>query len=81
MKALIYIEKDINKIEKLLRNEDWDRSSIKITKGNKLKIEVNAKDAVALRATMTNVLQILSVFEKMKNGKRNTTKNTTTFCL
>jgi len=44
-----------------------DRASIKISKSkNKILYEINAKDAVALKATVNSVIKALTVYEKTK---------------
>lgn len=51
-----------------------DRATLKITKlRGKLQFKIEAKDSVALRATINSVTKLLSVYEKMKaikDGKR-----------
>ena len=45
-----------------------ERSDFRIKKGkNKVIFEVTAKDAVAFRATMNMITQLLTVYEKVKN--------------
>lgn len=50
------------------RNED--RSSLNIREEKeKIIFDIQAKDSVALRATLNNITKLLTVFEKMENIK------------
>ena len=45
-----------------LKNEDSDRSSVKVHKEKKgIRFEVTAKDSVALRATVVNITKLCTV--------------------
>jgi len=63
------IDKDIDALEKLLNVEDKDlgRSSFSYTKkDNKLFIEMNADDAIALKIVMNTIAKVLIVWEKSR---------------
>ncbi len=69
-KADITVRVDADKIYKCLLNEkiSRERSSLDIKKTKEgLSIKVEARDAVALRATVNAVTQVLAVYSKMKN--------------
>ena len=68
-KAEIIVKEDPDKAYKCLLPEkiSRERSSVSLEKGEEsLKIRVEAKDAVAFRATMNAVTQALAVHRKMK---------------
>ena len=65
--AQIAVEGNPQKIYDCLKPEsmDFERSSFTIKKGdNNLIIEIKAVDAVAFRATINAVTQLLAVYEK-----------------
>ncbi len=68
-KADITVKEDADKIYKCLLNDNISRErsslGIKKTRGG-LSIKIEAKDAVALRATINAVTQVLAVYSKMK---------------
>lgn len=69
--AEIIIKEDIENVHKTLLPElnegKRDRSDFNVHKTKEiLKIEVNAADAVALRATLNNITKLLEVYEKIK---------------
>lgn len=68
-KAEIIVEEDPDKVQKCLEPENIsrERSSFKIKKSDdKLIISIEAKDAIALRATLNAITQMLAVYHKMK---------------
>jgi len=68
--AEIIIREDPDNIHKCLLPEimNRDRSTIKITKEKDvLKVLIEAKDAVAFRATMNHLTQTIAVYSKSKN--------------
>ena len=68
-KAEIKVSEDPENIQKCLVPEKItrDRSTLSLEKGDGfLKIRVEARDAVAFRATMNAVTQALSVYSKTK---------------
>jgi tRNA threonylcarbamoyladenosine modification (KEOPS) complex Pcc1 subunit len=71
-KAEITVSEDPENIQKCLEQEkiSRERSSVSLEKeGDDLKIKVEAKDAVALRATMNAITQVLAVYAKSKQLK------------
>ncbi len=72
-KATIIINEDIDNIYNVVLPEvkSWERSRFTLSKTDKqLKFIIDAKDSVALRATLTGITQLLTVYEKVKeNGK------------
>lgn len=71
-KAEIVIREDPDNIYKCLLPEkiSRERSALKIKKGKDgLSISIEAKDAVAFRATINAVMQALAVYSKTKNIK------------
>ncbi len=70
--AKIIVKEDPDKIYKCLVPEkiSRERSSVKIKKEKGvLVINVEAKDAVALRATLNSISQVLAVYHKTKSIK------------
>lgn len=68
--ALLEIDGEAEKLVKAIGNEDSEtkRSSLKIKqKDNKVEIKVSAEDAVAFRATLNSITQLLAVYQKIKN--------------
>lgn len=55
---------------------DRERTQLKIKKEkNKINMDITSEDAVAFRATLNSVSQMLAVFEKMESiGKETKTK-------
>lgn len=69
--ATIEVEGDPDKLHEALSPEsmEYDRSSFNIEKTSEgLKINIQAKDPTALRATLNAITQLLTIHEKMKNG-------------
>lgn len=73
--ATIEVTGDADKIYKCFMAENQlkdTRSTFKIKKqGDKLNFIITAKDSVALRATLNSIAKLLTVYEKVKNGKGN----------
>lgn len=68
--ADLRVEEDPANITSLLEETQRDRSQVKITaQEGFVQIHVEAQDAVAFRATLTGILQALSVYETMKKTK------------
>jgi len=68
-KAVISIQENIDDLYKVILPElkKWERSNFEMKKDKKeLKLIVHAKDSVALRATLTSITQLLTVYEKVK---------------
>lgn len=76
LKADIVVNNDVDLIYKCFKPEmnKWQRAEVKIKKNNdNLYFNIQAKDAVALRATLNSITGLLSVYEKTnklvkKNG-------------
>ena len=68
MKALITIDENIDEIYNALLPEigKQNRSQIKVKKDKDLTFEITSKDFTAFRASMNSVMQMLTVFFKMK---------------
>ena len=68
MKALITIDENIDEIYNALLPEigKQNRSQIKVKKDKALTFEITSKDFTAFRASMNSVMQMLTVFFKMK---------------
>ena len=67
--AIVSVTEDIDNLYKVISPESkkWDRSSFKLQKSKgELKFIVTAQDSVALRATLTSITQLLTVYEKVK---------------
>ena len=57
------LEPDLRKVERV-------RSSIRLSKKEgKVLVEIEAEDAVALRASVDSIVQLLKVYEKMRCQK------------
>ncbi|MEM4637872.1 MAG: hypothetical protein QXK76_02510 [Candidatus Woesearchaeota archaeon] len=72
MHCSLIIDKDIDSIEKLLSVEEKDLGRASFSyykKNNKLFIEMNAEDAVALKTVMNTIAKVLIVWEKSKKIK------------
>ena len=75
IKAEIVVEEkeNINALHNAIKPEiiDKERTQLKIEKqDDKVVMNIDSKDAVAFRATINSISQMLSVFEKMKNIKK-----------
>jgi len=71
-KAEIKVSEDPENIQKCLEPEKVERERSKLSLENKegiLTIKIEAKDAVAFRATMNTVIQIMAVYSKSKEIK------------
>lgn len=67
--ATIDVQGNPEKLYDCLASEtmDYDRSSFKITKKTDgLHVDIEAKDSVALRATLTALTQLFTVYEKVE---------------
>ena len=67
--ATIVVNEDIENVYKVIfpESKKWERSSFEIKKDkDSLRFIVDAKDSVALRATLTSITQVLTVYEKVK---------------
>ncbi len=67
LKADIVVNNDSELLYKCFKPEmnKWQRAEVKIKKNkNKLHFNIQAQDAVALRATLNSITGLLSVFEK-----------------
>ena len=74
-KAEIIVKEDPGKVYECLlpENISRERSTLEIKKSeDKITITIKAKDAVAFRATINSVSQVLAVYHKMKQvgGKK-----------
>ncbi len=70
--ATIEVDKDASKLYDCLKLEDdkRDRSTVKINQeGEKLIINIEAKDATALRASFDGIIKLIITFEKMSRGE------------
>ena len=70
--AEIKVKEDVDNVYKCIvpENITRERSSLILKKSdNELLISIEAKDAVALRATINAVTQVLAVYSKMKEIK------------
>jgi len=69
--AVIIIDENIEEIQKAITPElkKQNRSTIEVELKEKLTFKIKAHDAVAFRATMNSLTQMLSVFYKMKEIK------------
>jgi tRNA threonylcarbamoyladenosine modification (KEOPS) complex Pcc1 subunit len=68
----IEIKKDPETIQKLFLTEVSERQRSKFTiskKKNSILFEVKAKDATALKSTLNNITELLTVYEKLKGLK------------
>ena len=68
-KAVISIHENIEDIYKVILPEvkKWERSNFEMKKDKKeLRFIIEAKDSVALRATLNSITQLLTVYEKVK---------------
>jgi tRNA threonylcarbamoyladenosine modification (KEOPS) complex Pcc1 subunit len=68
----IEIKKDPETIQKLFLTEVSERQRSKFTiskKKNSIQFEVKAKDATALKSTLNNITELLTVYEKLKGLK------------
>ncbi|MBW2964404.1 hypothetical protein KY363_03000 [Candidatus Woesearchaeota archaeon] len=69
--AKLVAEGDPDKLYDCFASEEtsFDRSSFTISKtGDGIEFNIEAKDAVAFRATLNSIAQLLIVFEGTKNG-------------
>lgn len=68
IKAVITIDNDVENLYKVIQPEIQKqlRSTIELKKDDKLTFTIEAQDAVALRATLNSLTQMLSVFHKVK---------------
>ncbi len=67
--AVIFIDENPDDIQKCLLPENIirERSNFNATKeGDRLKIEIEANDAVAFRATMNAITQVIAVYSKSR---------------
>ncbi|MBT3304662.1 hypothetical protein HN592_02085 [Candidatus Woesearchaeota archaeon] len=66
--AIITIDENVEELYKAIQPEIRKqlRSTIEIEKTDKLTFKIEANDAVALRATLNSLTQMLSVFHKVK---------------
>jgi tRNA threonylcarbamoyladenosine modification (KEOPS) complex Pcc1 subunit len=75
--ANVFAKGDPEKLFRCISTEDtnFDRSSFKvIKKDDGVEFDIIAKDAVALRATLNSISQLLIVFEGAGKLKRKDTK-------
>jgi tRNA threonylcarbamoyladenosine modification (KEOPS) complex Pcc1 subunit len=67
----ITIKEDLDKIYNCLVTEinERERSTLNIKKHkDHITVDIHAKDATALKATLHSITQMLQIYEKIKNG-------------